>query len=221
MTYPGKPEDDRTRTGGQRGGSVRTDPAAFSKLYRQHYDAVFRYCAHRLFDRAGAEDVTSIVFLKAAESLRRFRGDERDFRHWLFKIAANAVSQHLRRTGRDKKLLRRSAAAMMGRETAESTTDADARRLVAVRNAMLALRPKYQAILTLRFFENMKPTDIAAIVGGSPATVRSQLSRALAALRKEMTGLQADGPGPEEPEKPEGPDEPEKPKQPESPQKTE
>jgi len=39
-----------------------SDPDAFARLYLIHYDAVFRYCLRRLFDRHSAEDVTSTVF---------------------------------------------------------------------------------------------------------------------------------------------------------------
>ena len=52
--------------------------------------------------------------------------------------------------------------------------------------AMLALKPRYQTIITLRFFENLKLTEIAEVLGCNPGTVRSQLSRALAKLRKKM-----------------------------------
>ena len=41
-----------------------SDPDAFAQLYRMHYDGVFRYCCHRLFNRQSAEDVTSTVFFK-------------------------------------------------------------------------------------------------------------------------------------------------------------
>lgn len=47
---------------------ARIDRAAFVQLYRRHYDTIFRYCVHRLFDRAAAEDVTSEVFLKMVEN---------------------------------------------------------------------------------------------------------------------------------------------------------
>jgi RNA polymerase sigma factor (sigma-70 family) len=46
------------------------------------------------------------------------------------------------------------------------------------------LKPRYQTIITLRFFENLKLTEIAEVLASSPGTVRSQLARALAKLRK-------------------------------------
>ena len=43
---------------------ARTQPEAFARLYRRHYDNVFRYCVHRMLERHTAEDITSAVFLK-------------------------------------------------------------------------------------------------------------------------------------------------------------
>ncbi len=75
---------------------ARSDPDAFIQLYRRHYDAIFRYCAHRLFERQAAEDATSQVFLKAVEHFGRFKGDAPHFRGWLYRIAGIVVSEHLR-----------------------------------------------------------------------------------------------------------------------------
>jgi len=51
---------------------------------------------------------------------------------------------------------------------------------------MLTLKPRYQTIITLRFFENLRLTEIAEVLGSSPGTVRSQLKRALDKLRKKI-----------------------------------
>jgi len=55
-----------------------------------------------------------------------------------------------------------------------------------VKQAILGLKPKYQTVITLRFFEKMKLTEIAEILGKNPATISTQLARALSKLRKEL-----------------------------------
>ena len=162
---------------------ARSDRAAFVELYRRHYDAIFRYCAHRLFDRAAAEDVTSEVFLKMVENFHGFRGADAQFRNWLYRIATNAVNNHLRRMNRHDRLLQSAC-----KQSNNSITDCEEspERLALLKEAMLALKPRYQTIITLRFFENMKMIEIAEVLGSSPGTVRSQLARALAKLRKKI-----------------------------------
>lgn len=157
------------------------DSTAFVQLYRSHYDAVFRYCVHRLFERAKAEDVTSEVFLKVIENINGFKGNEKQFRCWLYRIATNAVNNHLRKTARRKRILK-VAHEQTNSLIADYEEPAD--KLALLREAVFTLKSRYQTIITLRFFENLKLTEIAEVLGSSPGTVRSQLTRALAKLRK-------------------------------------
>ena len=164
-----------------------SDPDAFARLYLMHYDNVFRYCVRRLFDSHSAEDVTSTVFFKVMHNLGSFDGSAIDFRSWLLRIATNAVNDHLRegkrRTEAMKKVVRN------GRAEFDVAIDCDAElleRKIMLKQALLSLKPKYQTVITLRFFENMKLTKIAACLGKKPSTVRSLLSRATAKLRKKL-----------------------------------
>ncbi|WP_197231249.1 RNA polymerase sigma factor [Novipirellula artificiosorum] len=164
-----------------------SDSAAFAQLYRLHYDNVFRYCARRLFNRHTAEDVTSIVFFKAMRMLSSFKGNSRDFRNWLYRIATNAVNDHLRTAKRRADAIRDIALTHGGDHTldAESTCELQ-EELLPVKQALLTLKPKQQSVITLRFFEKLKLNEIAEILGQNPATTRSQLSRALSSLRKQL-----------------------------------
>jgi RNA polymerase sigma-70 factor (ECF subfamily) len=160
---------------------ARDNSTAFVQLYRSHYNGVFRYCVHRLFERQMAEDVTSEVFLKVVENIQGFKGDEKQFRCWLYRIATNAVNNHLRKAARRKRILK-VAREQTDSQVADCEEPAD--KLTLLREAVFSLRPRYQTIITLRFFENMKLTEIAEVLASSPGTVRSQLTRALAKLRK-------------------------------------
>jgi len=172
---------------GQLIAEARNDPAAFGRLYRRHYDAVFRYCVHRLFEREAAEDVTSTVFLKVVENLGRFKGTELQFRNWLYKIATNAVNSHLRQAARRRRLLKVAGEELSSRTAdGQGSTGESAERLALLKEAMFGLKPRYQTIITLRFFEDLKLTEIGEALGSKPGTVRSQLARALGRLRKKL-----------------------------------
>jgi RNA polymerase sigma factor (sigma-70 family) len=71
--------------------------------------------------------------------------------------------------------------------TSDAESDADFQEeVLPVKQALLTLKPKQQTVITLRFFEKLKLTEIAEILGQNPATTRSQLSRALTSLRKKL-----------------------------------
>jgi len=180
-------DESKVANEGQLIANARDNPSAFVRLYRRHYDAVFRYCVHRLFDRHMAEDITGEVFLKVVENLRHFKGDEKQFRSWLYRIATNAVNDHLRKTDRRGVLLK-GACRQIDSQVADcqSSAEPSTERLALLREAVLSLKPRYQTIITLRFFENLKLTEIADLLGSSDGTIRSQLARALAKLRKKL-----------------------------------
>lgn len=166
---------------------ARSNPAAFAQLYRRHYDAVFRYCVHRLFERQTAEDITSDVFLKVVENFGRFEGAEQDFHNWLYTIATNAINGHLRKTGYQNKLLKLFHKQVDNRTVdCQSVADRPDNKLALLKKAVFELKPRDQTIITLRFFENLKLTEIAEVLDSSPGTVRSQLKRALDKLRKKI-----------------------------------
>jgi RNA polymerase sigma-70 factor (ECF subfamily) len=164
-----------------------SDPDAFAKLYLLHYQDVFNYCYRRLFDRHSAEDVTSTVFFKVMRKLESFDGGTSDFRSWLLRIATNAVNDHLRGVKRRADVVKK--AVINTREKSAFAIDCDTELLekkALLKQALLSLKPKYQTVITLRFFENMKLNEIAACLGKKPSTVRSWLQRANAKLRKKL-----------------------------------
>lgn len=167
--------------------AARTDKMAFSALFRRHYDEIFRYCARRLPSRDNAEDVTSQVFLKMVSNFDTFTGDEPAFRCWLFRIACNEINTFFRSAGRQSKLLEK-----LQQESVTASTEPDdctpddenQAKLDFLQAAIGTMKPGYQDILTLRFFQNLNSEQIAEILDVNPATVRSRLSRSLKHLKK-------------------------------------
>lgn len=164
-----------------------SDRAAFARLYRMHYEKVFRYCSRRLFNRHAAEDVTSEVFFRVMRTISTFDGNSNGFRNWLYRIATNAVNDYLKMAKRQADTIKNAAQENgRGRAFASESDSELQKKNLAVKQAILGLKPKYQTVITLRFFEKMKLIEIAEILGQNPATIRSQLARGLSKLRKEL-----------------------------------
>ena len=166
---------------------ARTDPDAFAQLYLLHYDTVSRHCVRRLFDRHAAEEVTSTVFFKIMHNLGSFKGNVSEFRSWMFRITANAVNDYLRDAKRRKEMVRKVAANAETEASFEiDLDDGLIGKKVLLKQALLELKPKYQTVIALRFFEGMKLIEIADCLEKNPSTVRNWLSRAIAKLRKRI-----------------------------------
>jgi RNA polymerase sigma-70 factor (ECF subfamily) len=168
---------------------ARTDADALGELYELYYERIFRFCAHRLFNRQTAEDITSVVFLTVARAISSFQGrTESDFRNWLYAIAANHTNAYIRKTSRRNELLEAAAKSMAatGADCTENPAELDWPSLYA---AILKLKPKHQTIVTLRFFENLEFEEIGKIVNARSVTVRVTLHRILKKLRNHLQAI--------------------------------
>lgn len=136
-------------------------------------------------DRWTAEDVAQATLARAYVAWRRVRrADDPDA--YLRRILVNTSNRRFRR---------RRVTEHAG-DLPETAVDGPADQVHA-RAALLAalkqLPPRQRAAVVLRYWEDLTDAQIGAILGCSPGTVRSQLSRALAKLR-ESPALGDEGP---------------------------
>jgi len=161
------------------------DEAAFSMIYRQFADPLYRYLYARCGDIELAEHLTGDLWVRVVEKLPMFRfptdGPDAAFAAWLYRIARNLLIDTYRR---------QSKAPLPLHETI-SATDAplDERVMVhetrqELNHAMDQLTPEQREVLLLRFGENYKHAQVADVMGRSEGAVRLLQHRALAALAR-------------------------------------
>jgi RNA polymerase sigma-70 factor (ECF subfamily) len=158
---------------------------AFEELVHRYegrlYNTVFR-----LLDNAeDAQDVVQDAFLRAFQSLSRFKG-ESEFFTWLYRIAVNrAVS--LRRKGRAR--VRRDANTALepvdpSDESRPSHAVEKTEEAYVVQQALNRLTAQQRTVLVLKDVEEQKYEAIAEILDIPVGTVRSRLHRARMELRR-------------------------------------
>jgi RNA polymerase sigma-70 factor (ECF subfamily) len=155
------------------------DAAAFEALLRSHEAQVARTALRLLGNRQDAQDAAQEVFLRLHRNLRKI-DDAGNLSGWLYRVTVNACRDILRK--------RKATDSLEDwRLSAPSSTEADLgreqqRKLVV--EALGALPEKERAALTLRDLEGLSTREVAAILGSSEATVRSQISAARLKIRK-------------------------------------
>ena len=170
---------------------ARTDPDAFAELYRAHVDRVHAFAWRRLGSREAAEDVVSATFERAWRALPDFRWKDGGFPAWLLRIAANQVTDHVRREARpasDRGQRALSLLAPAPGAGADAVIEGDDPEL---RAALSRLRPRYAEALSLRYLAGVEPADAAAALGVSTATFAVVLNRARHALERELRRAEA------------------------------
>ena len=165
---------------------ARSDADAFAELYRLHAPRVHALAWRRLGRREAAEDVTSATFERAWRAMPKFRWRDGGFPAWLLRIAANEVTDHLRREGRAGSERGQRALASLAPDAMGAVDDEFRGDDPSLRAAMARLRPRYAEALTLRYFAGLESDDAAAALDCSPRTFAVVLHRAHDALRREL-----------------------------------
>src|SRR5262249_10037820 len=110
--------------------AAQRDPARFGDLYDRHFGRVYAFVVRRVVDRDAAEDITSEVFRRALTGLGAYEWRGAPFAAWLFRIAANAITDHAKRAGRERLLTDSAADAGVASEAEAIDRRADLVRLV-------------------------------------------------------------------------------------------
>ena len=154
--------------------------AAFGELVDRYKDRVFRLLGRYCRDSIECEDLAQEVFLKVFRKLHTFN-HESQFFTWLYRITANAATDHLSRaSSRRLRLVEDTGVFERGDEDHESpTAPLEQQELAQVTREIVASLPeKFRTILVLREFEALSYTDIAAALDIQLGTVESRLFRA-------------------------------------------
>jgi RNA polymerase sigma-70 factor (ECF subfamily) len=160
-------------------------PNDFESWYVEHQSAVYRYVRFRVATREAAEDVTSVVFMKALRSFDRYDERKASPRTWLLRIARNAVTDHLRSLRR-RGSLHVSLDAIP--DLAADVPSHDERvirqeRIQKLLNGSRTLRKADQEILSLRYGAGLDNAEIAEHLEISNNAVAVRLHRALKRLK--------------------------------------
>jgi RNA polymerase sigma-70 factor (ECF subfamily) len=167
---------------------ARTDRESFGRLYDLYYDRIYRHCVRRLYRPCVAEEACSEVFLYVASHIHRFRGTtENEFRCWLYGIATNTINGIVRRKLRRNELMNQAIDRRAFEKPAEvAPSDLEPLDWPRLYEEIALLDVREQAIVMLRYFEQMTHDEIARTLNLRSGTVRVALSRALEKLRRRL-----------------------------------
>jgi RNA polymerase sigma-70 factor (ECF subfamily) len=166
------------------------DAWAFGMIFDHYHEAIHRFIASRVQRPSDAEDLTQHVFVKALEALPRYESRGIPFGGWLFRLARNAVIDHVR-TRHDHAELD-SILEWTAGEAGPDEIVAVRQELDAVGAALAALTDDQREAISLRFFAGLSAREAAEAMGKQEGTVRGLQFRGIAALRRQL-GMEPDG----------------------------
>jgi RNA polymerase sigma-70 factor (ECF subfamily) len=163
------------------------DTGAFEKLVIEHQSYVYHLAFRVLGNEQEAEDTAQEAFVRAWQSLPRFRAQAR-FSTWLYRIVTNLCFNRLPK-------LRRELSAI-GDDEMDGRADLDAglahdgledaERRAWLHRQIDALPESYRLLVTLRYQRDLAYEEIASITSLPMGTVKTGLFRAKERLRSAL-----------------------------------
>jgi RNA polymerase sigma-70 factor (ECF subfamily) len=122
-----------------------------------------------------AQDISQEVFLRLYRNLDKVRTME-NLTGWLYRVTVNACFDLRRRRPPGAAVELSDDFASGETDPQQAITEAERRR--ALKMSLGILSEKERAALVLRDLEGLSTEEVAEALGSSPATVRSQISKA-------------------------------------------
>jgi RNA polymerase sigma-70 factor, ECF subfamily len=153
------------------------DPARFADLYELNFERVYAFVARRVGNREAAEDLTSEVFQQALANLNKFEWRGVPFSAWLYRIAANAISDRWRQEARER-------GTVAEEEHAADAASAEEVECQAALFRMVRTLPADQGrVIEMRFAEENSVREIAQTLRRTEGAIRQLQFRGLEKLR--------------------------------------
>lgn len=170
------------------------DVDAFDELILKYRERIYSVIYNLTSNREDAADLAQDTFIKAFQSIGRFKGKS-SFFTWLYRIALNTTLTHLRKS----RLRRFFSFEKMSEEDHSAgffdemvmQSDSDKRALASelqekLNDAFQKLSLKHRTVVTLFEIDGLSHKEISEIVGCSVGTVRSRLHYAKQFLQAEL-----------------------------------
>ena len=155
------------------------DHEAFAELVERHEAMVYSLAWHFFGDRSRAEEIAQDVFLQLYRNLHAIESDAHVL-FWLRQVTTRRCIDVTRRSRLKAVSLEDAGEIHADSKAADPLLDRRLRQLVQ------ELPDTQRAVVTLRYQEDLDPSEICRIVGMPVNTVKSHLHRALQALRRKL-----------------------------------
>jgi len=161
------------------------DRQAFTELVCRHQNGVVSLIYRMCGNPQQAEDAAQEAFVRVWQNLNSYK-PQHAFRSWLYRIAANAALDSLRRERPSTDL---DSLSLADPSTGPERSVEENQRTAQVREAIAHLSPPLRIVLILREYQELSYQEIAEALDIPTGTVMSRLNTARSQLRQELLVL--------------------------------
>lgn len=164
-------------------GCISGERASQAKLYHLYASKMMGVCMWYARNREEAEEILQDGFMRVFTYINKYSGTG-SLEGWIRKIMVNAALFKYRNKSYLHPVIEFNAAKHDPADTNIADEMLEAKELV---NLVQTLSPMYRLVFNLHVLEGLKHREIAALLGISEGTSKSNLSDARAILQKHLT----------------------------------
>jgi RNA polymerase sigma factor (sigma-70 family) len=157
-------------------------------LYRQTSSKMLAVCMRYAKDRMEAEDVLQMGYIKIFQKIKEYRGDG-SFEGWIRRVMVNTAIESYRKSLRSLKVVEIDEAY----EQPSTGFDFGTLGMQDLMKVIQKLADGYRMVFNMYVIEGYSHKEIAETLGISEGASKSQLSRARAILKEEITKMEGFG----------------------------
>lgn len=155
---------------------------AFSKLLESFWDDVYRFQVSRSKNESDAEDITIQTFSRAFDKIDSYNPSY-DFKNWLLTISKNLHVDLIRKQKKEILEGMKGKNPEDAKKVLDETPSAEDNLIIEQNLASLLsdikkLKPGYQQVINLRYFNEMTYDEIAKQLGEPLNSIKVKLLRA-------------------------------------------
>ncbi|MCR4852587.1 MAG: RNA polymerase sigma factor [Prevotella sp.] len=147
----------------------KTKRDAFGKIVNQYSEPLYWKIRHIVLDHDDANDILQNTFLKAWNNLGEFRNQSK-ISTWLYRIAINESLDFIRK--QKNKISADADLSVANRLMADEYFDGDSTQAL-LQEAIATLPDVQRTVFTLKYFEEMKYSDISKILGTTEGALKA------------------------------------------------
>lgn len=152
-------------------------------IYAQHFQSVYRYVLSLCRNETVAEDITSETFLKAIDTIDKFKGDC-SVKVWLCQIAKNTYFSLLKKTKGNVSLDLEIEIESKNSDFTEKLLDKAS--ALEIHRCLRGLKEPYKEVFSLRTFGELSFAEIAELFHKTENWARVTYHRAKLKLKEAL-----------------------------------
>lgn len=159
-----------------------TRERAFAEVVRQYSETLYWKIRHIVLTHDDADDVLQETFVKAWLNIDSFQGKSK-LSTWLYRIAVNESLDFLRRRRNESQVDIDDAQSVAGQLMADEYFDGD-KAQVLLQQAIAQLPDVQRAVFTMRYYDEMKYSDISKVLGTTEGALKASYHIAVKKIKE-------------------------------------